>query len=89
MSSEAKAYDKGHSEYVEDVDRASANDRANEQARLDDAELVAGEATEKVRIRFWDRDVAMLSQQARRCGSTVAHARVPMADACGRPCRSS
>jgi hypothetical protein len=46
--SEAKIYDKGQSEYVEDVNRAGDIDQANEQARLDDAELVAGEATEKV-----------------------------------------
>jgi hypothetical protein len=46
--SEAKIYDKGQSEYVEDVNRAGDIDQANEQARLDDAELIAGEATEKV-----------------------------------------
>ena len=55
---EPKIDDKGHSEYVEDVDRAGAIDRAYEQTRLDDAELVAGEATEKVSftILSWKRE---------------------------------
>jgi hypothetical protein len=74
--SEAKIYDKGHSEYVEDVNRAGDIDQANEQARLDDAELVAGEATEKVSEKKHAMHIHLEAQDEATSARLVEHSPV-------------